>query len=110
MTVVLDPNLSLRTLASSGVRARGSNTILLRSGPRHSGLGRGISRRVKDGSSDKIVFTPTIMASPSCRSFMPSRRAKGPVIHLESPLTLAILPSSVIAAFTVTKGMPVVIQ
>ena len=41
---------------------------------------------------------------------MPSRRAEGPVIHLDSPLAVAIFPSSVIAAFTVTSGRSLVIQ
>jgi len=36
-----------------------------------------------------------------------SLRASGPVIHRESPVEAAVLPSSVEASFRVTKGSPV---
>jgi len=41
---------------------------------------------------------------------MPYARARSPVIHLDSPLAVAILPSSVMAALTVTSGVPRTIQ
>ena len=39
------------------------------------------------------------------RNFIANARASAPVIHLDSPLAVAILPSSVMAAFTVTNGV-----
>ena len=109
-TVVCWANSSFSTCETSGVRARGSRMIRRRAGPLHPALGRRTSRSVKPGSSAMIVFTPTRIASASWRSFIPSRRASGPVIHFDSPPAVAILPSSVIAAFMVTNGSPVVIQ
>ena len=109
-TIVCSANSPPNTREPSGVRARGSSTMRRRVGPRHSALGRRTSRSVRPGSSARIVLTPTRMASASCRSFIPSRRASGPVIHFDSPLAVAILPSSVIAAFTVTNGSPAMIQ
>ena len=64
-TVVAGANSSLSTLASRGIRARGSSTMRRNSGPRHSGLGRRTSRTVSEGSSARIVLTPTTIASVS---------------------------------------------
>ena len=41
---------------------------------------------------------------------MPQARAASPVIHFDSPLAVAIFPSSVMAAFTVTNGVRWTIQ
>jgi hypothetical protein len=49
------------------------------------------------------------MASAPCRSFIPQARARSPVIHCDSPEAVAILPSSVIPALTVTNGVFLVI-
>ncbi len=62
-------------------------------------------RAVRLGSSARIVLIPTRMASLPRRNFIPCARAFSPVIHFDSPLAVAILPSSVIAAFTVTNGV-----
>ena len=101
--VVKDANSSLTTFAVNGVRARESKTIR-RIGfailhPPSSILA------VKDGSSTSTVFTPTRIASLADRNFIPYPRAFSPVIHFDSPLAVAIFPSSVIAAFTVTNGV-----
>ena len=109
-TVVCPASSSLSTREPSGVRARGSRMMRRSGSPCRSALGRRMSRSVSAGLSARIVFTPTRMASASCRSFIPSRRASRPVIHFDSPPAVAILPSSVIAAFTVTNGSPAVIQ
>src|ERR1039458_586634 len=67
-------------------------------------------RKVNDGSSARIVLIPTRISSAPCRNFMPYARAASPVIHFDSPVAVAILPSSVIAALTVTNGRRWTIQ
>lgn len=68
------------------------------------------SRTVSSGRSCRTVSPPTMIASLSRRSCCTRRRASGPVIHLDSPSAVAILPSNVIAIFRITKGRPVVIH
>jgi hypothetical protein len=62
---------------------------------------------VRRGSSERIVPTPTRIASWTVTEPSASSRASGDVIHFDSPEAVAILPSSVIAALSVTKGLPV---
>ena len=50
------------------------------------------------------VCTPTMMPSYCARITCARRRANGPVIHCESPLRVAILPSSDVASFSVISG------
>ena len=49
---------------------------------------------------------PTRTASAANLSRWPSSRAASPVIHLDAPSAAAILPSSVMAALSVTWGRP----
>ena len=62
-------------------------------------------RTVRLGSSARIVLIPTRIASLPCRNFIPAARAFSPVIHFDSPRAVAIFPSNVIAALTVTNGV-----
>ena len=101
--VVSAANSSLTTFAFNGVRACESRTM--RRSLEVWILVFGVSRTVKLGSSASTVFTPTRIASAPARSLIPSARASSPVIHLDSPDAVAIFPSSVIAAFTVTNGV-----
>lgn len=48
---------------------------------------------------------PTKTASTPLRMRIEYARARGPVIHFDSPFTVAILPSRVIAALTMTHGV-----
>ena len=104
-TVVNAANSSLTTFAFNGVRANESKTI------RRTGLAIRhfpfaiLFLAVKPGSSARIVFTPTNIASAPKRKFMANARDCSPVIHLDSPEAVAILPSSVIAALTVMNGV-----
>ena len=66
------------------------------------------SRAVSHGSSASTVPIPTSTASCVSRRRWTSARAASPVIHFDSPLTVAILPSSVIAALSVNAGRPCV--
>ena len=50
---------------------------------------------------------PTTTASHSARQWCASWRLSSPEIHLESPLRVATLPSSVIADLNRTQGRPV---
>ena len=50
---------------------------------------------------------PTTTASTSARQWCESRRESSPEIHLESPVRVATLPSSVIADLKRTNGRPV---
>jgi len=56
------------------------------------------------GSSWMMVSTPTSTASWKLRKRWTKLREIGPLIHLESPLAVAILPSKVWANFNVTNG------
>ena len=89
------------TRASTGVRPVESSTT--RYGSRGHG---GSSRTVSCGSSRSTVSIPTTIASDSLRSSWARPRAASPVIHCDSPWTSAILPSSVMPAFSVTCGRP----
>ena len=64
-------------------------------------------RAVSSGSSANTVFAPTITASTRPRSSCTRRRDAPPLIHLESPALVAILPSSDIAHFAMTHGRAV---
>ena len=106
-----EANSSVTTFAAGGVRAFESRTILRgwRSGIRALVSGfRFLTVRL--GSSANSVLTPTRMASEPARSFMACARACPPVIHFDSPEAVAILPSRVIAALTVTNGVRCTIQ
>ena len=96
--VVKAANSSLTTFASNGVRASESSTTRRSIGCWMLDVGCWIfpgRRIVSDGSSINTVFTPTRIASAPWRSFIPCARACGPVIHLDSPPAVAILPSRV---------------
>ncbi len=97
--IVRGPDRPGRTWADGGVRKRLSTTI-------RSGLRPPWRRAVSRGSSASTVPIPTRTASWVSRSRMTSARAASPVIHFERPVTVAILPSSVIAALSVNAGRP----
>src|SRR5664280_1145169 len=61
-------------------------------------------RRVRSGSSARTVPAPTRMASHSSRRRRASFRAASPVIHFDSPVRVAMRPSSDAAHLTWTKG------
>ena len=88
-----------RTRASGEIRRLGSRTT--RSRGRDPCRGRGVSR----GSSAVTVAIPVRMASFSRRSTRPWRRLRGRVIQRVPGG--AMTPSTEIAAFTVTQGVPV---
>ena len=109
--VVNAANPSLTTFASNGVRAIESKIIRRSRFLSFCLLPSALCLlNVSDGLSLKTVFTPTRTASAPCRNFIPQARAFSPVIHLDSPPAVAIFPSSVIAAFTVTNGVRWMIQ
>ena len=105
MAMSVDPGW-LNIIDLTGVWQTLSSTT--RSGWRSKGVPSS-SRAVRYGSSVSAVFTPTNMASQTRRICCTNPLASGPVTHLESPVWVAILPSSVMAYLTVTKGVPVVI-
>ena len=84
-----------RTRAPSGVRRVESSTTRIGEAP-------GTIRTVSCGSSVRTVPTPTRTASHDARSACETRRSSSPLIHRESPVDVAILPSSVWAYFTTT--------
>src|SRR5918992_3516305 len=86
---------------SSGSRASESNTT--RRGWRATPSMRAVSR----GSSNSAVPMPTATASDSARQRCARARLASPEIHCESPVTVATLPSSVIADLKITSGRPV---
>src|ERR671918_7495 len=86
---------------SSGSRASESNTT--RRGWRATPSMRAVSR----GSSNSAVPMPTATASDSARQRCARARLASPEIHCESPLTVATLPSSVMADLKTTSGRPV---
>lgn len=96
--------------ASTGMRARLSNTKRRNCFCGCSSFKRAPRRTVKLGSSARTVLIPTKTASLRKRIRIPSRRASAPVIHLDSPEAVAILPSKVIAALMVTNGRRCAIQ
>ena len=85
------------TRAVSGMRNLLSRMI--RRGSRPS-----TSLTVSCGSSISTVPIPTNIASCSRRSLWARRRAPEPLIHFDSPVAVAMRPSSDWANFTVTKG------
>ena len=91
----------LTSWESSGSRASESNTI--RRGWRVTPSIRAVSC----GSSVSAVPIPTTTASTSARQWCESRRESSPEIHLESPVRVATLPSSVIADLNRIHGRPV---
>ncbi len=66
-------------------------------------------RQFSMGLSAVTVPLPARMAGWSCRSSCTRARAGSPVTQRESPVCVAIFPSSVIAVLKVTHGMRVVI-
>ena len=67
----------------------------------------GTMRTVSCGSSRITVPTPTMTPSHAARSACDSRRSDSPLIHLESPVDVAMRPSSVWAYFSTTYGRSV---
>ena len=63
-------------------------------------------RALSCGSSASAVPMPTTTASRSARQWCERSRAASPEIHLESPVRVATLPSSVIADLKSTCGRP----
>src|SRR5712671_4287418 len=80
--------------------SRGATPAAARPGP----LAMRGSRAVRRGSSASAVPTPISTASISSRSTCPSRRDSRPLTQRESPERVAILPSSVTAALSMTQG------
>ena len=92
-------------LRSSTLLRRPSNTK--RTG--HS-AGAPSVRAVRLGLSAMTVPAPTAIAGKSRRHRWTSARATSPVIHLDSPPRVAILPSSVAASLPASRGPRLVIQ
>src|SRR5947207_11566230 len=103
--VVNSAHSSDMTLEDTGVRAYESSTMRLRFFFANREVRAFGKRTVRAGSSARIVLMPTRMASAPCLNFIPKERAAAPVIHLDSAEAVAIFPSRVIAALTVTKGV-----
>ena len=74
--------------ASGGARRVESSTTRIGEAP-------GTIRTVSWGLSASTVSAPTITASQAARMAWETRRSSAPLIHLESPLLVAIRPSSV---------------
>ena len=89
-----------RILAVGGVRSWVSSAMRMGEAP-------DTRRTVSWGSSLSTVPTPTRTASQAARSAWESSRSRAPLIHLESPVAVAIRPSTVCAYFSTTHG-PVV--
>src|SRR5690606_14092968 len=62
------------------------------------------ARTVNDELSCKSESSPEIIAQERARNRCTSVRALGPVIHLLSPLTIAVRPSTLIANLQRTNG------
>jgi len=69
--------------------------------------GREVVAHGERGIIDRTVPAPTSTASLSARRRWTSRRASAPVIHRLEPSGAAVLPSSVAASLSTTKGRPV---
>src|SRR3954447_9696163 len=93
------------SLESSGRRAVASKTT--RRGWRRAGTSGSSMRAVSCGSSASAVPMPTTTASTEARQRWASSRLASEEIHLESPVRVATLPSSVIADLNRTHGRPV---
>ncbi len=87
-------------LACGEIRKRLSTTT--RSGWRASVISRTSSR----GSSLCTVSMPTMIAELRARHLCTSARAAAPVIHLLSPLAMAVRPSRLAASLARTNGRP----
>ena len=57
------------------------------------------------GSSAKTVPIPAMIAAYWCRNVCACLLASSPVIHLDSPVAVAIFPSNVIAYFNAVYGI-----
>src|SRR5918994_1510635 len=88
---------SSRTRAVGGVRRVESRTT-------RTGDAPATMRTVSCGSSVTTVPTPTSTASHAARKAWEMARSPSPLIHFESPLAVAIRPSSVCAYFRTTCG------
>ena len=97
--------------ARGGVRSRASSTT-------RTGRTNALSaarllrplRAVRRGSSRRTVFTPTSTASCSDLRTRPAARARADVIHFDSPERVAIRPSRLMPAFSVTNGRPAAVR
>ena len=88
---------------------QGNSTEALESTTTFQGLWTSANspRTVKEGLSRLTVPTPTMIASLSFRKRWACWRERSFEIHFDSPVEVAIFPSRLKAAFTVTKGNPV---
>jgi hypothetical protein len=68
------------------------------------------SRTVSRGLSSLTVPMPVSTAQERARQACASRRASGPVIHCETPLLSAVLPSRLAATFKRNQGRPRVMR
>ena len=89
------------TRARSGTRKRPSRMT-------RNGLRPPRTRQVSSGSSRMTVSAPTRTTSCVARSRCTKRRLSSPVIQRDSPLAVAMRPSSDAASLSVTSGSPVV--
>ena len=102
MTTATSPAAPRAICESSG--SRSCESITMRSSGRERGRPeRSVSRQ----SSASTVPIPVRIASCSCRSCCTCARAFSLVIHPRLSSGAEIFPSSVIAAFSVTSGLPV---
>ena len=92
------------TAASGGVSSRLSITTL--SGCRVVSTSRTVSR----GLSSFTVPMPVSTAQDLARQAWASRRASAPVIHCETPLLRAVLPSMLAATLSRSQGRPRVMR
>ncbi len=88
-------------------RAAADSTRRLRRPPSPVERSPGRSRAVSRGSSASAVPMPIATASDSARQRCTRRRLALPEIQRESPVSVATLPSSDIAALNSTSGRPV---
>ena len=86
-----------RILASSGMRRSVSSTTRIGDAP-------DTMRTVSSGSSLSTVPTPTSTVSHAARSACDTPRSGSPLIHFESPVDVAMRPSSVCAYLSTTNG------
>ncbi len=94
--IVVSADRPFRILEFKGVLSRLSTMILY-------GLFPLTNRTSSRGLSRMMVSAPTNTASWKLRNRWAKRREAGPLIHLESPVVVAIFPSKVWANFAVTK-------
>ena len=94
-----------RPAGRSAAGARASRTRPAGAERRRSAA-RPSGRAVSCGSSASAVPMPTTTASTDARQRWASSRLSSPLIHFESPVRVATLPSSVIADLNSTHGRP----